>query len=117
MPGLISPGRTPRRKGPWGARRATIGFFLPIIARGRPRAVPPVRVVGTRSPPGAGSPPPPGYYGDREAMAECSACPAGTVNAAAGAASFDACVACGKGFHNAFDGRALCLPCPTGTRG
>lgn len=105
-------------EGSVGCTPCDAGFFLPIIRADDPAQCRPCG-VGTRSPPGAGSciPCPPGYYGDREAMAECSACPAGTVNAVAGAASFDACVACGKGFHNAFDGRALCLPCPTGTYG
>ena len=94
------------------------GFFLPIVRATDPAQCRPCG-IGTRSPQGAGSciPCSPGTYGDREAMAECTACPKGTVNPLAGAASVDACVECGKGFHNAFEGRALCLPCPPGTYG
>ena len=105
-------------EGSVGCTPCDAGYFLPIIRADDPKQCRPCG-LGTRSPPGAGSciPCPPGYYGDQEAMAECTACPAGTVNAVAGASSFDACVECGKGFHNAFDGRALCLPCPPGTYG
>ena len=105
-------------EGSVGCTPCDAGYFLPVIRADDPKQCRPCG-VGTRSPPGAGSciPCPPGYYGDQEAMAECTACPAGTVNAVAGASSFDACVECGKGFHNAFDGRALCLPCPPGTYG
>ena len=105
-------------EGSVGCTPCDAGFFLPIIRATDPLQCRPCG-PGTRSPPGAGTciPCSPGTYGDREAMAECTACPAGTVNALAGAASFDACVACGKGFHNAFEGRALCLPCPPGTYG
>ena len=68
--------------------------------------------VGTRSPrAGSASPAP----GTRPGEQPQHGGPAGTVNAVAGAASFDACVACG-GFHRR-RGPALCLPCPTGTYG
>ena len=105
-------------EGSVGCTPCEAGYFLPIIRADDPNQCRPCG-VGTRSPAGAGSciPCPPGYYGDQQAMAECTACPAGTVNALAGAASFDACIACGVGYHNAFDGRALCLPCPPGTYG